>query len=157
MASLCNREKRKPFSFLRCCCLVAQLCPTLCNPMDCSPPGSSVHGIFQARVLEWVAISFSRGSSRPQGLNLDLLHCGQMLYCLSHQGSPECSKQPETCSENMLYMAFILFLIFSIFIPSSGEGNGNPLQDSCLENPVDGGAWWAAVYRIAESDTTEAT
>ena len=38
---------------------VAQSCPTLCNPMDCSPPGSSVHGIFQARVLEWVAIAFS--------------------------------------------------------------------------------------------------
>ena len=36
-----------------------QLCPALCNPMDCSPPGSSVHGIFQARILEWVAISFS--------------------------------------------------------------------------------------------------
>ena len=45
---------------------VAQSCPTLCNPMDCSLPGSSVHGIFQARVLEWVAISFSRGSSRPR-------------------------------------------------------------------------------------------
>ena len=45
---------------------VAQLCPTLCNPMDCSLPGSSVHGIFQARVLERVAISFSRGSSRPR-------------------------------------------------------------------------------------------
>ena len=37
-------------------CLVAQLCPTLCNPMDCSPPGSSVHGILQARILEWVAV-----------------------------------------------------------------------------------------------------
>ena len=44
---------------------VAQLSPTLCNPMDCSLPGSSVHGIFQARVLEWIAISCSRGSSRP--------------------------------------------------------------------------------------------
>ena len=43
----------------------AQLCPALCDPMDCSLPGSSVYGIFQARVLEWVAISFSRGSSRP--------------------------------------------------------------------------------------------
>ena len=43
---------------------VAQLCPTLCNPMDCSLPGSSLHGILQARVLEWVAISFSRGSSQ---------------------------------------------------------------------------------------------
>ena len=46
--------------------LVAQLCPTLCDHMDCSPPGSSVHGILQARVLEWVAISFSRGSSWPR-------------------------------------------------------------------------------------------
>ena len=44
---------------------VAQSCPTLCDPMDCSQPGSSIHGIFQAKVLEWVAISFSRGSSRP--------------------------------------------------------------------------------------------
>ena len=44
---------------------VAQSGPTLCNPMDCSLPGLSIHGIFQARVLEWVAISFSRGSSDP--------------------------------------------------------------------------------------------
>ena len=45
---------------------VAQSCPTLCDPMDCSLSGSSVHGIFQARVLEWIAISFSRGSFRPR-------------------------------------------------------------------------------------------
>ena len=45
---------------------VAQSCPTLCDPMDCNPPGSSAHGIFQARVLEWVAISFARGSSQPR-------------------------------------------------------------------------------------------
>ena len=45
---------------------VAQSCPTLCDPMDCSPPGFSVHGIFQAWILEWVAISFSRGSSQPR-------------------------------------------------------------------------------------------
>ena len=45
---------------------VAQSCPTLCDPMDCSLPGSSVHGIFQARVLEWIAISFSRGSSQTR-------------------------------------------------------------------------------------------
>ena len=45
---------------------VAQSCLTLCNPMDCSLPGSSVHGIFQAVVLEWIAISFSRGSSQPR-------------------------------------------------------------------------------------------
>ena len=46
---------------------VTQSCPTLQDPMDCSLPGSSVQGIFQARILEWVAISFSRGSSRPRG------------------------------------------------------------------------------------------
>ena len=45
---------------------VTQSCSTLCDPMDCSLSGSSVHGIFQARVLEWIAISFSRGSSRPK-------------------------------------------------------------------------------------------
>ena len=47
-------------------CQVAQSCPTFCGPMGCSPPGSSVHGILQARILEWVAISCSRGSSQPQ-------------------------------------------------------------------------------------------
>ena len=65
---------------------VAQSCPTFCNPMDCSLPGPSIHGIHQARVLEWVAISFSRGSSR-QGLNPGLPHCRQTLYPLSHQGT----------------------------------------------------------------------
>ena len=45
---------------------VGQLCLTFCNPVDCSPPGSSIHGILQARILEWVAISFSRGSSQPR-------------------------------------------------------------------------------------------
>ena len=44
---------------------VSQSCPTLCDPMDCSLLGSSVHGLFQARVLEWVAISFSRRSPQP--------------------------------------------------------------------------------------------
>ena len=48
------------------CVLIAQMCLTLCDPMDRNPPGSSVHGILQARILEWVAILFSRGSSRPR-------------------------------------------------------------------------------------------
>ena len=46
-------------------CLVAQSCPTLCEPEDCSPPVSSVHGLLQARILEWVAIPFSRRTSQP--------------------------------------------------------------------------------------------
>ena len=109
---------------------VAWSCSTLCNSMDCSLPGFSVHGILQARILEWVAIPFSRGSSQPrieswspvlqedsllseppgnpkntgvgclsllqrifptQGSNPGLLHCRQILYRLSHQGSQEAS------------------------------------------------------------------
>ena len=49
-----------------CVCSVVQLCPTLCDPIDCSPPGSTVHGIFQARILEWVSISYSKGSFQPK-------------------------------------------------------------------------------------------
>ena len=49
-----------------CACSVAHLCLTLCDPMDCSPPGCSVHGILQARTLEWEAIRFSRGPSQPR-------------------------------------------------------------------------------------------
>ena len=53
-----------------CVCLVTQSCLTLCDPMDCSRPGSSVYGIYQARILEWVAISFSRESSQPRDWTL---------------------------------------------------------------------------------------
>ena len=62
----------------------AQSCPTLCDPMDCSLSGASVHGIFQARALEWIAISFSKGCFPTHESNLGLLHCRQMLYHLSH-------------------------------------------------------------------------
>ena len=54
-------------------CVCNRSCLTLCNPMDCSPPGSSVHGILQARMLEWAAISFSRGLFPTQTSNLRLL------------------------------------------------------------------------------------
>ena len=54
----------------------AQLCPTLCNPMDCSPPVCSVHGILQSRILEWVAMPSSRGSSQPKdGTHVACISC----------------------------------------------------------------------------------
>ena len=62
---------------------VAQSCPTLCDPMD-----STVHGILQARILEWVAVPFSRRSFPIQGLNPGLSHCRWILCQLSHKGSP---------------------------------------------------------------------
>ena len=65
-------------------CSVTQSCLTLCDPMDCSPPGSSGHGIFQARILKWVAISYSRGSSQPRGrTSIFCVSCigRRILYC----------------------------------------------------------------------------
>ena len=62
--SLLSEPPGKPHKYP--CVKVAQLCPTLCDPTNCSLQGSSIHGVFQARVLEWVAISFSRGSFPPR-------------------------------------------------------------------------------------------
>ena len=59
-------EGYRPWGSQSCISEVAQSCLTLCDPMDFSLPGSSIRGIFQARLLQWVAISFSRGSSRPR-------------------------------------------------------------------------------------------
>ena len=64
-----------------------QSCPTLCDPMDCSPAGSSVHGILQARILEWVAMPFSRGSFQPRDRIQVSCISRQILYHLSQQGN----------------------------------------------------------------------
>ena len=79
-----------------CCCLVAKPCPTLCDTMDCSPPVSSVHGISQARILEWVVISYSRGSSWPRGQTHISCIAGR-FFPLCHLGSP--SGTYWTCNE----------------------------------------------------------
>ena len=63
-------------------CVSRSVVSDSCNPMDCSMPGSSAREILQARIVQWISISFSRGS------NPGLLHCRQILYHLSHQGSP---------------------------------------------------------------------
>ena len=61
--------------------LVAQLCPTLCEPVDCSPLDSSVHGILQARILEWVAIPFSRGLPKP-GIEAGSTHIAGRFFTI---------------------------------------------------------------------------
>ena len=69
------------------------LCLTLCKSMDCGLPGSSDNEIFQARILETVAISFSRGSLASQGLKPGILLCRPIIYCLSHQESKKKKKK----------------------------------------------------------------
>ena len=85
--------------------LVAQSCLTLCNPMDCSPPGSSVHGILQARTLEWGSLSLLKGIFPTQRSSTGLLHCRRILYCLGLQGSsdstPRTQIQYARCSEEV--------------------------------------------------------
>ena len=117
--------------------------PFFCDLMDYRAPGSSVHGIFQARILEWVAISFSRGSSQPR----DRTHASclgrQILYQLCHLG-----KFPD-CALNYLILLFdndnkesACNAGESESIPglgSPGGGKGNPLQYSYLGNPTDRG------------------
>ena len=72
---------------LACChCLVTNLHQTLCDPMDCSPPGSSTHGSLQSRILEWVTISFSRGSSWPRDWTQVSCTAGR-YFTTGHQGS----------------------------------------------------------------------
>ena len=108
--------------------------------MDCRLPGSSVHGISQARMLEWVAVSFSNNS----------LYYAEGPCCLSilyTVGLPWCLSGKE----------FACKAGDSGLIPgsgrSSGAGNGSALQYSCLENPMDGGAWRAAVHGVTQSQT----
>ena len=73
------------------CCVCAQLCLTLWSPVNCSPPGSSVHGIFQARILELVAITFSRGSSWPRDWTCVSCICCIGRWILYHSATREAS------------------------------------------------------------------
>ena len=151
-----------------CCglCSVHKSCPTLCDPMGCSPLDTSVHGISQARILKWVTILFSRGSSQPRDrthvsclpflhwqadffflpleppghtitwVDVILFHISETLRTglINHcpiQGFPAGSDSKESaCNAADLGS-----------IPgwgrSPGEGNNNPLQYSCLENPME--------------------
>ena len=69
-------------------CLVALSCPTLCEPLDCSPPGSSVHGDSPGKNTGVGCSALLQGIFPTQGLNPGLLHCRQIRHCLSHLGSP---------------------------------------------------------------------
>ena len=137
---------------------VTQSCPTLCDSVDCSLPGSFLHGIPQTRILEWVAISFSRGSSQPrdrtgvssiEGRRFNLWATREALIGSSNLASP---------------VSFMASLVAqkgkesacSVGDPGSicglgrsfGERNGYPLQYSYLENSTDRRTWRAAVQGV---------
>jgi len=82
-----SEGKKNPKILEMCVLSRIQSCLTLCNLMDCSPPSSSVHGTLQTKILECVALPFSRGSSWPRDQTQIYLNCRHILYCLSHLGS----------------------------------------------------------------------
>ena len=101
------------------CAKSPQPCPTLCNPMDCSPLGFSVHGILQARILEWVAMPSSRGSSPPKELNpisCHLLHWQAGSLPLEPSGKAPCNPTQQILHEQS----------------SSGQSAWGPGKPECL-------------------------
>ena len=138
---------------LMACMLSLQLCSILCHSMDSSPTGSSVHELFQERILEWVAMPFSKGSSPPR----DRIHVSYPhLLCLLHW-------QPGSVHQHHLGNPVLMAFLFKLLgfpgssvvknpptsagdagdsgsIPGSGRspggGNSSPLQYSCLGNPI---------------------
>ena len=92
---------------LYCGCLVTKSCLTLCDPLDCSPPGFFIHGVSQARILEQVAIAFSRGSSRPRDWTRVSCPAGRFFY---HRASGEvpdfCESECKTFSDGRTHYLF---------------------------------------------------
>ena len=90
LPSQCLSDQEQVFSFSASEIpeLVPQSCQTLSDPMDCSPPGSSVHAVLQARILEWVAISFSTGSSRARDQTWVSCTAGRLFTVSATRGAP---------------------------------------------------------------------
>ena len=89
------------------CVLVAQSCPALCYSMDCSSRGSSVHGIFQARILDWVAMIFSRGSSQPRNQTQISCIAGRFFTIRATREAPLLKKQAFTLWASQVLLVVI--------------------------------------------------
>ena len=137
---------------------VAQSCPTLCKPMDCSQPGSSIHGIFQARVLECVAMPFCRGSFQPRDQPWVSRISGRHFTIWATR------EAPVLYLSTRLYWASHVAQQYRIHLPCGRLGfslwvGKIPCRRKWQPTPVflpgksHKGAWWATVHRVAESRT----
>ena len=146
---------------------VTQLCPTLCDCMDCSTPGFPVHHQlleFAQTHVHWVgdAIQLSHPLLSPSPPTFNLFQ-HQGLYIRRRQWQPTPVLLPGKSHGRRSLVGCSLrgrseldmteWLPFHFSISCIGEGNGNPLQCFCLENPRDRRAWWAAIYGVAQSQT----
>ena len=99
------------------CCIVTKSWPILCDPMNCSPPGSSIHGISEARILEWVAISFPRGASRPRD-GTHISHAVGRSFTAEPPGKPRSVYMPLSLYIYMcvcIYLCDVLLFLSLIF------------------------------------------
>ena len=98
-----------------CCCSVGKSEPTLCNTTDCSPPGSSVYGILQARILEWLVILFSKGSSQPRDRTQISCIAGRFFTVWATREAPFLSRcQSGGMFFQVIYLAFSLSVVLSL-------------------------------------------
>ena len=131
-----------------CLCVLCQ-CSTLYDPMGCSPPGSSVHGIFQTRVLEWFAIFYFRRSSWPRGQNPHLcISCigRQILYQLRHLGSHRC-----VCMYNWITRKIEEHCMSTILWKKSSEDRLHIRLEIKIKK------WWIIKYTEKESSRRQKT
>ena len=98
------------YIYIAVLCLVTQLCPTLFSPMDCSPPVSSVHMIHQARILEWVAMTSSRGSSQPRDQTQVSHIAGRFFTIWATRAA-----HTHTLSLLKLYFEYVQLIVYQLF------------------------------------------
>ena len=114
--------------------------------MDCSLPGSSVHGISHRKILELAAIP-------TPNVCIKILEKAMAPHSSTPAWKTPWMEEPGRLQSMGSIRETTEWLHFHFSLSCIGEGNGNPLQCSCLENPRDGGTWWAAVYGVAQSRT----
>ena len=130
--------------------LVSKSCPTLCDAMDCSPAGSSVHGILQARILEWVSISFSRGSSQPRNWTWVSCIAGRFF---TNWAMREAHIHTHTYICKILFMLLLCFKLSTTFYSSEDKVQNSLLlfSHSVVSNSV---TPWTAACQASLSFTT---
>ena len=127
----------------------AQSCPALCNPMGSSLPDSSVHGIFQAKILEGVAISYSKGSSQPR----DRTHVS-CVSCIGRQIPYHWATSEAQHSSSGIEKLQCKRPKFDPLVGKTpGRTERQPTPVFCMKNSMDRGAWWATIHGVTKNQT----
>ena len=138
-----NPERKEQISFSFSCALSLSCVRLFATAWTVARQALLSMGILQGRRLEWVAMSSSRGSSQPRDWTR-VSHIARGFFTIWATKEAHFHFRHEETEANSIYLSLY---------PRYGEGNGTPLQYSCLENPMDREAWWAAVHGVAKSRT----